>query len=230
VQRYGWRAYALPILSVVTVAALVQHDPGSAAAKRSPWAAGGHKVAPTAPLRLDVAKDLPSTSSTRAAGVQVEGLTAGEAGFDAGSTPAPVVINLGDDGVSCATNTYRRLVLVSISRQHLWACQGGRQVSDAPVTTGATIDNDQTPLGSWRVQAKQRDRYLVGPGYKDYVHYWVPFNGDFGLHDAPWQTMAFGSKSWPTQGSHGCVHVPTATMTWIYRWAAVGSTVVTIES
>jgi lipoprotein-anchoring transpeptidase ErfK/SrfK len=156
----------------------------------------------------------------------VEGLTGGDA-FGAGATPAPVVISLGDDGMS--QNTYGRLVLVSISRQHLWTCQGSMQVRDAAVTTGATVDNDQTPLGSWRVQAKQRDRFLVGPGYKDYVHYWVPFNGDFGLHDAPWQTMPFGSKNWSTQGSHGCVHVPTATMAWLYRWSRVGSTVVTVE-
>lgn len=53
---------------------------------------------------------------------------------------------------------------------------------------------------------KQRNRYLVGPGYRDYVHYWVPFNGDFGLHGPSWQTMA-----------------------WLYRWGRVGSTVVTIE-
>ena len=60
--------------------------------------------------------------------------------------------------------------------------------------------------------------------------YWVPFNGDFGLHDAPWQTMPFGSQNWPTQGSHGCVHVATATLAWIYRWAQIASTVVTVES
>ena len=209
VGRYGWRAYALPILAVVTVAALVR-QPNS----------GGHPAARAAAR--------PGSGST-AGGVQVEGLTGSGTDFRAGSTPAPIAVTLGTDARSCATNTYRKLVIVSISKQHLWACEGAKQVNSTPVTTGKVVGHDQTPLGSWRVQDKQRNRYLTGPGYRDYVHYWVPFNGDFGLHDAPWQTMPFGSKDWRTKGSHGCVHVPTATMAWIYRWSQVGSTVVTVE-
>ena len=162
--------------------------------------------------------------------MQVEGLDKASAQFAAGVTPAPVVVSTTDDGISCATNPYSQLVLVSISKQHLWACEGHREVDSTPVTTGKTVDNDQTPLGSWRVQDKQRDRYLVGPGYRDYVHFWMPFNGDFGLHDAPWQTMAYGSKAYTVHGSHGCVHVPHASMAWLYSWSSTGDTVVTIES
>jgi hypothetical protein len=84
-----------------------------------------------------------SAAPSHAADVKVEGLTTGDAGFDAGSTPAPVVINLCNDATSCATNTYRQLVLVSISPQHLWACEGGREVSSTAVTTGATVDHDR---------------------------------------------------------------------------------------
>jgi lipoprotein-anchoring transpeptidase ErfK/SrfK len=213
VRRYGWRAYAVPVLAVVTVAVLVRpvtSSPATHAAARP-------------------ARPAPASASAGAPAQQVEGATGDDEGFAAGATPEPVTITLPSDVTSCADNTYRRLVLVSISRQHLWACDGARQVNSTPVTTGKVTDHDQTPLGSWRVQAKQRDRYLVGPGYKDYVHYWVPFNGDFGLHDATWQTMPFGSAGWRTQGSHGCVHTPTSTMAWLYDWAEVGSTVVTIE-
>ncbi len=177
------------------------------------------------------------TAGTHAAAtptrVQVEGLNTGDdAEFGAASTPAPVpvVINLGAEPTSCLNNIYPQLVLVSISKQRLWACQGAKQVNSTPVTTGATVDSDQTPLGSWRVQARQRDRYLVGPGYRDYVQYWVPFNGDFGFHDASWQTMPFGSSDYSAHGSHGCVHLPTAAMAWLYRWAKVGATVVTVET
>ncbi|WP_375479343.1 L,D-transpeptidase [uncultured Jatrophihabitans sp.] len=231
VRRYGWRAYALPILSAITVLALVHDTPTAAPVS----AASAHRGAATRPTQATQPTGGSSASTVVApshadASVRIEGLTGRDAGFGAGSTPAPVVVHLGDDTTSCATNTYQHLVLVSISKQHLWACEGGRQVDETAVTTGATVDDDQTPLGSWRVQAKQRDRYLIGRDYKDYVHYWVPFNGDFGLHDAPWQTMPFGSKNWPTEGSHGCVHVPTATMAWLYRWVGVGDTVVTVES
>ena len=98
------------------------------------------------------------------------------------------------------------------------------------MTTGASRHGDQTPLGSWRLQGKQTNRYLVGPGYRDFVHFWMPFNGDFGLHDAPWQRMPFGSKAYHQRGSHGCVHVPIKVMAWLYAWSRVASTVVTIEA
>jgi lipoprotein-anchoring transpeptidase ErfK/SrfK len=57
----------------------------------------------------------------------------------------------------------------------------------------------------------------------------MPFNGDYGLHDASWQTIPFGSAQYHSAGSHGCVHVPTDVMAWLYQWSAVDQTVVTIE-
>jgi hypothetical protein len=42
----------------------------------------------------------------------------------------------------------------------------------------------------------------------DFVRYRIPFNGDFGLHDAPWQTISFGSPGYRGNASHGCGHLP----------------------
>jgi lipoprotein-anchoring transpeptidase ErfK/SrfK len=151
------------------------------------------------------------------------------AGHRADPATPPVTLRRDVDGDVCADNGYDRLAVVSITRQHAWMCEKHRQVFSTAVTTGATVDHDQTPLGSWRVQGRERDRDLVGPGYDEHVNYWVPFNGDFGFHDATWQTMPFGSPGYTTQGSHGCVHMPTASMQWFYGWARVGSTVVTVE-
>lgn len=209
---YGWRAYALPVLSVLTIAAVVRMAPTSAA----------H------PAR---SRDLHAAAVTAAANSASHrpALAVG-ATWRPASTPSAQLIALPDDISSCAQNRYSQLILVSLSQQHLWACEGHRQVGETPVTTGRTDNGDQTPVGSWRVQAKQRDRYLVGPGYRDYVKYWMPFNGDFGLHDAAWQTMPFGSAGYHSGGSHGCVHVPTRMMAWLYHWAEVGRTVVTVEN
>jgi lipoprotein-anchoring transpeptidase ErfK/SrfK len=214
VRRYGWRAYALPILALVTIGAIVRGVPTTS----SP-------VHVRAAAELHTAHRVATKSTT-----SLDGADAATADFAAGATPPPVVVNLGTDATSCAQNEYSQLVIVSIKKQHLWACQKGKQVASTPVTTGATVDNDQTPLGSWRVQDRQRDRYLIGPGYKDYVKYWVPFNGDFGFHDASWQKMKFGSPDYRRQGSHGCVHLPTPMMAWFYKWATVNNTVVTIEA
>jgi lipoprotein-anchoring transpeptidase ErfK/SrfK len=196
------------MLSVVTLVALVQGAPS---------AASGH---PASAVTVDASKLAPTGAPAPGASVRIS----------ASVTPRPVTITLGDDAVSCLTNTYRKLVLVSITKQHLWACADHRQVNSTAVTTGASGSNDATPLGSWRVQGKQRDRYLVGPGYRDFVKYWVPFDGDFGLHDASWQTTPYGSPDYTQNGSHGCVHVPVSVMTWLYRWVRVGQTVVTISS
>lgn len=230
VNRYGWRAYALPVLSALTVAALA-HTSSASKIDNTAQDGGAAQVgtAERSSAGAAPASRKAAASRSTASPVRIEGLTGGAANFGAASTPAPVVIERGDDG-TCATNRYRQLVLVSITEQHLWACQGAKQVESTAVTTGATVDHDETPLGSWRVQAKERNRYLVGPGYRDYVHYWVPFNGDFGLHDAAWQTMPFGSMQYRKQGSHGCVHVPEATMAWLYRWSSVDATVVTVEA
>jgi lipoprotein-anchoring transpeptidase ErfK/SrfK len=133
------------------------------------------------------------------------------------------------DASPCTANSVPKLVLVSISQQRIWMCERARQVNTTLVTTGAANVGDGTPLGSWIVQAKQTNRYLVGPGYRDFVKYWMPFDGDFGFHDASWQTMPYGSSGYHANGSHGCVHVPLATMTWLFNWATLNTTV-TIES
>ena len=104
-------------------------------------------------------------------------------------------------------------------------CAATAQAYSTAVTTGASDVGDATPLGTWQVQDKQTDRYLVGPGYRDYVKYWVPFNGDFGFHDANWQTMTFGSPLYHSLGSHGCVHLPDPAMSWLFHWVHIGATV-----
>jgi lipoprotein-anchoring transpeptidase ErfK/SrfK len=131
---------------------------------------------------------------------------------------------------ACAGNTSPTLVVVSIGRQRVWMCRRGAQVNSSAATTGAVDRGDATPTGSWRVQAKQTNRYLVGPGYRDFVRYRVPFDGDFGFHDASWQTMPFGAPGYRTQGSNGCVHLPMSVIAWLYRWVRVGQTVVTVEA
>ena len=39
------------------------------------------------------------------------------------------------------------------------------------------------------------------------VDFWMPFNGNIGIHDASWRTE-FGKNIYMTNGSHGCVNSP----------------------
>lgn len=121
-------------------------------------------------------------------------------------------------------------ILVSISQEELWAYDGTNLVYSSPVITGAIKLGDATPIGTWKIYAKYRNVYLKGPTWDDFVQYWMPFYGPYGLHDASWRSSSqFGTQSYPTNGSHGCVELPTNTAAWLYNWTKVGTSV-TIES
>lgn len=140
----------------------------------------------------------------------------------------------------CAGNNLSQLVLVSISQQHLWACNASTVVYGSAVVTG--MENyvaDRTPTGTYHIYAKLRDLYLNGSdstgSWHDYVYYWMPFlnnqYGTYGLHDATWRSpSAFGNISpFTTDASHGCVELPLSTAKWLYGWVSVGTTV-TVEA
>jgi lipoprotein-anchoring transpeptidase ErfK/SrfK len=127
-------------------------------------------------------------------------------------------------------------IIVSISEQHLYACDGQALLADAPVTTGAsaiTNVNDATPTGTFHITNKIRNTVLAGSDvngpWNDPVQYWMPFSGGYGFHDASWQTFPLGSPLYKTQGSHGCVHLPLDVIATLFNWAQVG-TIVTIQS
>jgi hypothetical protein len=133
----------------------------------------------------------------------------------------------------CATNVSGKLLLVSIAEQHLWACDATVLAKDSAVTTGTTVVtngvNDSTPTGTWKIYSKQTNQNLIGTDangrWDDPVAYWMPFDGEVGFHDASWQTFPFGSSQYHTDGSHGCVHLPTSFIAWLYSWAPIGTTV-----
>jgi lipoprotein-anchoring transpeptidase ErfK/SrfK len=137
---------------------------------------------------------------------------------------------------NCSQNGLGKLLLVSISQQHIWACDGTALANQSAVTTGAsalTNVDDATPTGTWRIYSKQTNTTLKGCDvngcWNDPVAYWMPFDDQVGFHDASWQTFPFGSSLYTTQGSHGCVHLPLDFIAWVYNWAPVGTTV-TVES
>ncbi|MFT4124869.1 MAG: L,D-transpeptidase [Gordonia sp. (in: high G+C Gram-positive bacteria)] len=139
------------------------------------------------------------------------------------NTPRPAALT---DADACRGNTAPRLAKVSISEQRLWFCELQRPVNSSPVTTGSVALGHGTPTGTWRVLYHETNRHLGGPGYTVFVRYWVPFLGDFGFHDSPWQRIPYGDREqYTTRGSQGCVHVPGPTMAAFYRWAVDGTRV-----
>ena len=101
-------------------------------------------------------------------------------------------------------NTY---VEVNMTKQHLWFYKNGALVVDGDFVSGCANNNTLTPAGTYRLNYKEKNATLVGEDYSSPVEYWMPFNGNIGIHDASWRTE-FGKQIYITNGSHGCVNSP----------------------
>jgi lipoprotein-anchoring transpeptidase ErfK/SrfK len=137
----------------------------------------------------------------------------------------------------CENNAAGKLILVSLSRQRLLACDGTTTAYSAPVTSGRP--GMETPTGTTTVSFKQTP-WLMKPDstckqgdpcwyQATQVNYVMLFrSGGYFLHDWPPQEgYAFGPGTQAARfGSHGCVHVPLGVMGQLYDWAPVGTTVI----
>lgn len=142
----------------------------------------------------------------------------------------PIVVN------ACSNNTISKIVIVSISARHLWACSLQTLDFNSPVVTGMDfLAADLTPTGNYTILDKKTDINLIGSdstgSWDDHVSYWMGFltnkYGQYGFHDATWRpASAFGNIS-PnsSNASHGCVECPLATAKWLYGWVQVGTQV-----
>lgn len=101
-------------------------------------------------------------------------------------------------------NTY---VEIDMTKQHVWFYKNGALVTEGDVVTGNLNNNCGTPVGVYRLNYRERNATLKGENYAAPVNFWLPFNGNIGLHDASWRDK-FGGEIYKTSGSHGCVNAP----------------------
>ena len=114
---------------------------------------------------------------------------------------------------------------VDMTQQHMYYYVDWELVLDTDVVTGHTGRRRGTPQGVNYIYSKQRNRILRGPGYASPVKYWMPVNGNIGIHDASWRSK-FGGEIYKTDGSHGCVNTPTDMMAQLYDMAEIGTPVI----
>lgn len=120
-------------------------------------------------------------------------------------------------------------VEVCISMQEMWCYENGYLVVDTPVVTGNPNKGNATPSGSvWAIDAKMRDYVLRGEGYAAPVDYWMPFDGDVGIHDMQ-NRYYFGGSIYLSNGSHGCVNTPYEAAQTIYNTVSIGTPVIVYE-
>ena len=125
-----------------------------------------------------------------------------------------------------------KLIVVSLATQSLTAYDNGRVVATTVVATGRPAL--PTLTGTFHIKAKYAPYQFVSPWPKSspywYASAWVKYamlydDGGYFIHDAPWRTV-YGPGANLTNGTHGCVNVPLSTMTFLYKWASVGTTVI----
>ena len=118
-------------------------------------------------------------------------------------------------------------VEICISAQTMWFYLDGECIVETAVVTGTANNSERaTPSnGVWAIDAKMTDYYLTGQGYNSYVNYWMPFNGNVGIHDASWRD-SFGGSIYLTNGSHGCINTPLTAAQTIYENISIGDPVV----
>ncbi len=120
-------------------------------------------------------------------------------------------------------------VEICLSQQRMWCYENGNLIVDTPVVTGNPNKGNATPSGGvWAIDAKKRDAILTGEGYTSPVDYWMPFNGDVGIHDLK-ERAYFGGTIYLSNGSHGCVNTPYEQVQTIYDAVSIGTPVIVYE-
>ncbi len=128
-------------------------------------------------------------------------------------------------------NASEKLVVVDISEQRLWAFENEEIVMEGSVVTGLK-DRHDTQLGIYSVILKKQNYTMRGSYGEVQVDYWMRFNDAYaqGLHDASWRgSDTFGGETYITNGSHGCVNLPSEFTAELYDFVVVGTPIVIQE-
>ena len=121
-------------------------------------------------------------------------------------------------------------VEVCIEDQRMMLFSDGECIVDTPVVTGNPNRGNATPSGGvWAIDAKMENYTLVGQGYRVPVSFWMPFNGNVGIHDLK-SRYYYGSTIYLTNGSHGCVNTPYEAVETIYHHVSIGTPVIVYKS
>lgn len=119
-------------------------------------------------------------------------------------------------------NTY---IEINLTAQHLFLYVDGEKKMESEFVSGNASRGFDTPAGIYGITYKEQDAMLVGENYETPVSYWMPFNGNIGLHDAIWRD-SFGADIYKKSGSHGCVNMPYLKAKELYGEIAKGTPVI----
>jgi hypothetical protein len=131
-----------------------------------------------------------------------------------------------------------RHIVVSLSKQALYAYNGNKLVMTTLVTTGNPAL--PTPTGHFSIFAKFHPFEFISPWPPGspywYAPSWTSWTMEFQdqgyfIHDAPWRSVYGPGSNGPGTpgtnygGTHGCVNVPYNPAKFLYHWAPIGTAV-----
>ena len=119
-------------------------------------------------------------------------------------------------------------VEINLTAQHLFLYKDGELVMETDFVSGDVADGTSTPTGAYGLTYKQKDATLRGANYATPVSFWMPFNGNVGMHDATWR-KSFGAAIYKRNGSHGCINLPYSAAKTIYETVSTGYPVLVYE-
>lgn len=122
-------------------------------------------------------------------------------------------------GMNDIGNSY---VEADLTNQHLYLYYEGNLVLESDFVSGDASNVNPSPEGVFGLTYKTTNAWLKGV---DFVYYWMPFHGNFGMHDATWRTE-FGGDIYLTNGSHGCINLPLDKAEAIYNYVSTGFPVI----
>lgn len=122
-------------------------------------------------------------------------------------------------------NTY---VEINITTQELWFYKEGKLITQGSIVTGHPSKGYSTDVGTYMLNYKEKDSVLRGPNYEAKVTYWMPFNGNIGIHDASWR-YSFGGEIYKRNGTHGCVNLPLYLAKTIFENIEAGTPIICYE-
>jgi len=127
-------------------------------------------------------------------------------------------------GMNDIGNSY---VEADLSNQHLYLYYKGELVFETDFVSGAMNSTPDciSPAGVFDITYKTTNATLRGGDYEQFVYYWMPFYGNYGMHDATWRTQ-FGGDIFMTEGSHGCLNLPLDSAATIYNYMYEGFPVI----
>ena len=119
-------------------------------------------------------------------------------------------------------------VEINLTSQHLYLYKNGSLVIDSDFVSGNPSKGNGTHTGVFGVTYTEKNATLKGQNYATPVSFWMPFNGNEGMHDATWRS-SFGGSIYKRNGSHGCVNLPYSVAQTIFENVSAGFPVFVYE-